>query len=101
MLFSSYTKKLWKFIWDNLSLYYIQMIIFNLKSYTPDQTKELSAKISEEMLLIKGVFGTLVYRKKFDEGYMRLIAMSKLFDGTEVEFISNMGIVKCGKEFFF
>ena len=94
MLFSSYAKKLWKFIWNQLSLYYIQMIIFNLKSWNPDETWELSAKIAEEMQLIKGVFSTLVYKKKFDPGYARLVAMAKLFNGTEIEFVSNLGFIK-------
>jgi hypothetical protein len=94
MLFSSYAKKLWKFIWNQLSLYYIQMIIFNLKSWKPDETSQLSAKIAEEMQLIKGVFSGLVYKKKFDNGYARLVAMAKLFNGTEIEFVSNLGFIR-------
>jgi hypothetical protein len=62
-MYKSYSKKLWKFIFDKFVILYIQYLLISSLKYDPEDLEEYVQKVKEERELIDEVFSEVLSEK--------------------------------------
>jgi hypothetical protein len=82
----SYKKKLFNYVFEEFTCLYIQMIIFQAKSYKTNESPVYSKKINDEVTYIKNIFKEFVSKKVFEQNEPKLKAIQDVWqvDASEV-----------------
>lgn len=72
MLVTNYSRKLWKFVYDNFTTLYIQMIVIMSQKYKSKENESMISKIKKEIEIFEDFFEDKVGKKEFKIGKRRL-----------------------------
>ena len=101
-MYKSYTKKLWKFVFDKFTTLFIQYLILSTLQYAPENKDDFVEKIAEQRDIISDVFEAVVSVKDVKEKIKKLdhfIDCLKLPADKVVVSMANLRIIMKGKNF--
>lgn len=94
MIISAYTKKLWKYIFEQFCLLYVQMIIAKSQKYGIKDKSILADKIATENELSLNVFKDFISNKEFEIGKSQLEAIHKVFIADKDELMTYISTLR-------
>lgn len=87
MLSKNYSRKLWKFVYENFTTLYIQMIVILSQKYKKSKSHELLNKVLEEIEIFQDFFEEHVSRKDIKTNKEKLQDLIKVFTGSPEEIV--------------
>lgn len=90
MLGPSYAKKLWKFVYENFTTLYIQMIVIMSQKYKSKETKLMLDKMKVEIEIFQDFFEEQISKKDFTAGKEKIENLIKTLTGNEEEIIHHI-----------
>lgn len=90
MLMKNYSRKLWKFVYDNFTTLYIQMIVIMSQKYKSKESAKMIKKVEEETEIFQDFFEDKVGRKDFKMGTEKINDLIKALTGNPEEIVQHI-----------